>query len=165
MAQEAMEAQAARATNGARWFYWIAGLSLVNSLLMLAGQDVVMVVGLALTLVPAVILGGAGMLGQIVAMLFTLLATGLFVLMGWQASKGRDWAFIAGAVVYGLDAIVFALFADWLAFAFHGFALTQIVAGYLALRRMRTAVAFPQASETPEYEAPAAEVMAEESTA
>src|SRR5579862_2442373 len=39
------------AHKGANWFYWIAGLSIVNSLIMHGGGGIYFVVGLSVTLV------------------------------------------------------------------------------------------------------------------
>ena len=36
-------------TNGANWFFWIAGLSLINSVLHLAGVSISFLIGLGLT--------------------------------------------------------------------------------------------------------------------
>jgi hypothetical protein len=40
---------AARVVNGAKWFYWIAGLSLVNSLVVVFGGNFHFVLGLGIT--------------------------------------------------------------------------------------------------------------------
>ncbi|HPM80992.1 MAG TPA: hypothetical protein PLF81_09845, partial [Candidatus Anammoximicrobium sp.] len=45
----------ARGTSGAGWFYWIAALSLVNSIILLSGGDRHFVVGLGVTLVADVV--------------------------------------------------------------------------------------------------------------
>ena len=40
---------AAQTTNGASWFYWIAGLSAINSVVYLSGSDWSFLAGLGLT--------------------------------------------------------------------------------------------------------------------
>ena len=125
-----------RSTSGARWFYWIAALSLVTSIISLAGGTWGFLVSLGVTqLVDAVANLGADRIGwgvKGVALVFDLVAAGLFVFLGVFAGKHQTWAFILGMVLYALDAVVCLLIGFWLGLAFHAFALYSIFGGYKA---------------------------------
>jgi hypothetical protein len=125
--------------NGASWFFWIAGLSVLNTILTLAGVEWSLVLGLGTTQIAdglAVAIGGAAFAVPIVV---NLVVVGLFVLFGVYARKGRYWAFVVGMVLYGLDALIFVPFGDWLPVGFHAFALVMIALGVNALRKLRAA--------------------------
>jgi hypothetical protein len=125
-----------RMKSGANWFYWIAALSLVTSIISLAGGTWAFLVSLGVTqLVDAVANVGAERFGvgaKIVALVFDIVAAGLFAFLGVFAGKGRTWAFIVGMVLYLLDALVCLLIGFWLGLAFHAFALYSIFGGYKA---------------------------------
>src|SRR5688572_7968968 len=48
----------ARGKNGAHWFYWVAALSLVTSIIILGGGQTHFVIGLGITLLASVIASG-----------------------------------------------------------------------------------------------------------
>src|SRR5215207_1400430 len=80
-----------RMKSGAHWFYWIAALSLVTSIISLSGSDWAFLVSLGVTqLIDAVAKevatqGGGGF--KVVAFVFDLVAAGLFALLGYFAVK------------------------------------------------------------------------------
>jgi hypothetical protein len=116
--------------SSARWFWWIAGLSLVNTVLFHTGSDVTFVVGLGLTTVTNILFAG-----QIpIAIVAAAITVGFYFLIGLQAQRERLWAFYVGLVIYVLDAIVFVAFQDWLAVAFHALAIYFIYKGVARLR-------------------------------
>jgi len=116
--------------SAARWFWWIAGLSLVNTVLIHGGSDTSFVLGLGFTVVADVAFSTL----KLVAFALDALAIGFFVFMGWLALRGHFWAFLVGAAAYALDALIYLLAGDMLPLAFHGFALFFIVRGAWALR-------------------------------
>lgn len=124
--------------SGARWFYWIAGLSLVNSVLFLTGTDWSFVVGLGLADVANAFgqVAITGTTGIVVALTFDVLLAGGFAGLGLMAQKGAAWAFIVGMVIYGLDAALLVWVTDWLSVAFHGLALFYIYRGFQASRAL-----------------------------
>ena len=126
----------ARAKSGANWFYWIAVLSLVTSIISLAGGSWGFFISLGVTqLIDGIATGIATELGwgfKVVALVFDLIAAGLFALIGYFANKRYGWVFLAGMVIYALDALVFLLFRHWLGLAFHAFALYSMYGGYKA---------------------------------
>ncbi|MEW5940289.1 MAG: hypothetical protein AB1750_11540 [Chloroflexota bacterium] len=129
--------------SGASNFYWIAGLSVINSLVTIFGGGFYFVMGLGVTLVIDSVAKGISeelggnpvLLGM--GFLFSLVFDLIFVGLGYFAVKGRRWAFIAGMVLYGLDAVLMLVFQDWLGFGFHLFFMWGIWQGLNALGRLK----------------------------
>jgi hypothetical protein len=124
-----------RRLSGARWFYWVAGLSLVNSLASLAGQQWRFILGLGLTQLADALVAHSGR-GIAVVAVMDAATVGGFVLLGRFAHQGRVWAFGVGAVVYALDGLIFVGLRDWIGVAFHVFVLVMTVRGLDAARRL-----------------------------
>jgi hypothetical protein len=130
--------------SGANWFYWIAGLSLLNSVIQIFGSDRSFVVGLGITQVLDAIASAAsedagsqaGTILRAIAFALDVCVAGVFALFGWQAGKRRRWAFLIGMPLYFLDALIFLLVQDWLSLGFHAFALVGIWAGFSSLRKL-----------------------------
>ncbi len=123
--------------SGARWFYWIAGLSVVNSISMLSGSSWRFIIGLGITQVFDELGGELGGSGRLVVLVLDLLAAGVFVFFGAFAAGRQTWAFIVGMTLYALDGLILVVAADWLSVAFHAFALFCIFAGLRANQRLR----------------------------
>jgi hypothetical protein len=120
---------------GGQWFYWIAGLSLINAVLAFSGQGWRFILGLGITQVVQELAeqsGGAGVKAGIVG----LAMIAFFTALGQRAVLGNQWAFVLGMVLFGLDGCIFVLAWDWIGVAFHGFALAMIWKGYMAARRL-----------------------------
>jgi hypothetical protein len=116
--------------SGAGWFYWIAGLSAVNTVSAIAGGNFRFVIGLSITQVFDVIAVQAGVAA--IAIVLSALVLAAFVLFGVFANKRHLWAFIVGIVLYSLDAILSLVFQDWINLAFHVFALFGLISGMKA---------------------------------
>ncbi len=127
----------AQLKSGASWFYWIAGLSLINSLIALGGFNWGFILGLGITQVFDAIASEFQSLGKVVALGLDLLVIGLFVMFGIFANKGHSWAFIVGMILYALDSLIALLGQDWLALGFHGFALFCLFRGFSACRELK----------------------------
>ncbi len=116
---------------GSREFYWVAGLSLVNSALTQFKANIRFPVGLGITQVMDVIaLGLRDKLGGIalgIAITFALLGAGFFALFGWLTGRGIKAALLIGLVLYGLDGLLCLLFQDWFAVAFHAYILYKLI--------------------------------------
>jgi hypothetical protein len=128
---------------GANWFYWIAGLSVVNSIILMVGQEMSFIVGLGATqLIDGVVLG---MLEETnmpewikyVALVMDVLVATIYVMFGYLANKGYKAGFIAGMILYALDGLIFLLVMDVMSMAFHGFAMFCIFGGLKALGQLR----------------------------
>lgn len=125
--------------SAARWFWWIAGLSLVNTVLFHSGSDLNFVVGLGLTTIANVVFAG-----QLpIAIAIAGLTVGFYVVVGLLAQRERAWAFYLGLAVYALDALIFVRFQDWMPVAFHALAIFYIVKGVTRLRELSRASAEP----------------------
>jgi len=109
----------------AKVFWLIAGLSLVNAVLLHSGTNVQFVVGLGMTTLAGVLFAG----NLAVAFAVEAVLIGFYVLMGVQAGKARTWAFVLGMVVYALDAVIFLLAKDWLPVALHALFLYYLFKG------------------------------------
>lgn len=128
----------ARMRAGAKWFYWIAGLSLVNSLVVIFGGQFHFVVGLGITSVVDELAKGVGSAGTLLDLVINGTVAGVFFLFGSFAGKSQKWAFLVGMVLYGLDGLLLLAAKDILSVGFHAYALFMISRGL-------TAVGQPQA--------------------
>jgi hypothetical protein len=120
---------------GARWFYWVAGVSLVNTVVALAGQHWRFIVGLGATQVANGLAARTGR-GWAPAILLDLLLIGGFVLLGYLALQGQRWAFPVGIGLYALDGLIFLVARHWVGLAFHVFVLIMICKGFQAARQL-----------------------------
>lgn len=133
-----------RVKGGAANFYWIAGLSAINTVLAVMQSDTRFVMGLAVTqFVDAL----AFLIGQDspgsrtillgISVVIDLVILGIFVLFGYFASQGRRWAFIIGMILYAVDTLLMLFFQDWLSFGFHIFFLWGLFGGLRALNQLQ----------------------------
>ena len=130
-----------QAKRGAGWFYWIAALSIINSIALLFTLEWSFVVGLGVTQVlTAIGMALAEEVGEgvryVVFGLEVVVAL-VFVVFGYFAARRGRWAFIVGMILYGFDAFVLGVFQDWLGLGFHVFALWFINAGLAADKKLR----------------------------
>jgi hypothetical protein len=139
VAQETGELQR-QLQSGANWFYWIAGLSLVNSVAALLGSDWRFIAGLGITQILDAIaregFSNAGSAVKIIAFIFDLLVACVFVIFGIFGGKKMTWAFAVGMFIYALDAVLFLLTMDILAIAFHAYALYCLFRGLRACQQL-----------------------------
>ena len=120
--------------------YWIAGLSLINSIIHLCGAQLSFIVGFGVTqIVDGIGMGAIEAAGEEHRMLISgivfgvnLVSAAWFVLWGVLAGKAKRWAYIVGMVFYALDGLIFLLAMDLLSIGFHVFALVQIFRGFKA---------------------------------
>jgi hypothetical protein len=132
-----------RMTSGARWFYWIAGLSLVNEIASAMGSQWGFVVGLGITqilsAIASVAVRGDGaetaMTAFTVAINVAVIAA--FFLIGWLATRPSVAAFAIGIAAFALDSLIFLVAGDWIGVAFHGLALYFLWTGLTAARSMK----------------------------
>ena len=143
--------------SGANWFYWIAGLSVVNSIIALMESDVRFVIGLGITqiigVLGEVLAEQIGTTARYVAFALEILAAAVFALFGYFARKRHLCAFVTGIVLYVLDALIFLLaIQDWWSFGFHVFASIGLCTGLSATLKLRKTF-----QPRPEGQAPAAQ--------
>jgi len=134
----------------ANWFFWIAGLSLVNWLAGSTGSSIAMVMGLGVTQITTAVAHGLAKNGGAVSAVVTFLSlfltavvAGAFVFLGFQARKVRQWAFVVGMVLYAMDALLFLWVGDWISLLFHAFVLLMLGVGLTSARTVRAARTAP----------------------
>ena len=118
---------------GASWFDWIAGLSVVNAVIAMAQGSIHFVIGLGITQVVTELTRGGGAIGAGIGFAIALAAAGFFILMGHFTKQGQKWALIVGIVFYALDALLVLVAQDWLALAFHAYALFMVAKAFPAI--------------------------------
>ena len=135
--------------NASNWFYVIAALSLVNSVIFLAGSATVFAVGLGVTqfadgffqglgevLTPDFGPGAGTVLG-LMGLGFNLLIAGMYVGLGLLTRKRYRGAVITGLVLYGLDGLLLLAVGDWVSLLFHALALVGMATGLKAMGQLR----------------------------
>ncbi|HZQ66915.1 MAG TPA: hypothetical protein VFA68_00235 [Terriglobales bacterium] len=127
--------------SGAGWFITIAVLSAVNSILSMSGTGVRFIFGLGISEVVDAMAHRAGTTGYALDLVINGFVAGLFILIWHFARKGEGWAFWVGMAIYALDGLIVLLFADYLAAAFHGYALYRIYSGVLGISALQAAQA------------------------
>ena len=128
----------ARIRVSADWFFWIAGLSIINSLIMEFGGQIRFILGLGITeFVDAVIAKQASEV-HVVGWIVNLVIAGVFALFGKFGRNGQKWAFLVGMVIYAADALLMATFQIWLGLAFHVYALYRIYQGLPAVNALES---------------------------
>jgi hypothetical protein len=97
---------------GISWFFWIAALSVINTVMYLMGSDTSFLMGLGVTQFIDVIaiqlradLGSGSEIITVVAIVLDLLLAGIFVIFGILGRKKMLWAVVVGMVLYLLDGI------------------------------------------------------------
>ena len=126
----------AQLKSGASWFYWIAGLSLINSVAAFLGSDWRFILGLGVTQIIDVVGNEIGGAGKVVTLGLDVAAAGVLILFGVFGSKRHLWAFIVGMVLFTLDGLVFLIAQDWIGIAFHIFVLYCLFRGMQACRSL-----------------------------
>jgi hypothetical protein len=79
---------------GAGWFYWVAGISLTNAVITLAGQHWRFTIGLGTTQLATGLAVRTGR-GWPPTILLDLVLIGGFILLGYLALQGQLWPFAA----------------------------------------------------------------------
>jgi len=125
--------------SAARWFWWIAGLSLVNMVLFYAGSQTTFVIGLAMTTIASAMSAGS----LPVAIVLAGLTIAFYFAAGFYAQQQKLWAFYLGLAVNVADGLIYVSFQDWMPVAFHALAAYFIFKGIVRVRAL--AAASPQA--------------------
>ena len=124
-----------RVKSSGSWFYWIAGLSLINSIAAMSGSGF-FIVGLSVTLLLDSFLQGVVGNARAIGLLLNVIVSGVFVLFGVFACKRHVWAFIVGMLLYAGDTLLTMLLGLWLSFAFHVWVLFSLFVGVKAALQM-----------------------------
>ncbi len=130
---------AARLASGANWFYWIAGLSLVNALAHSFGSNWSFALGLGITQVLTAMIipeagEAAGTIPAILGWILMVALIGLFAFFGWVSRKPSLVVFVIGMSLFALDGAIFIFASDWLGVGLHVLALYFLWQGFVAAR-------------------------------
>lgn len=129
-----------RYKSGANWFYWIAGLSLVTSIISFAGGGWRFLISLGATQIFDGFAEGMstelGAAPKVIALVLDIFVTALFVLFGVLAGKKMLWAYMVGMVVFALDGLILLPFQDWIGVIAHAVVLFFMGRGYMAGREL-----------------------------
>jgi len=127
---------------GANWFYWIAGLSVINSVAFAAGANFHFLAGLGITEIADAVMDEFVKQGfpsaiRALAIGFDLIAVIGFALCGYFGNKLSRTAFIVGIAFYFVDALITLLLGDLFMTGFHALALYGLIRGFLATRELK----------------------------
>jgi hypothetical protein len=128
--------------SGANWFYWLAALSAINSLIVYFFHTSNMPFAFGLT---QWVDGTTGPLTaegwsppmQLGGLITDLLIAAVFAAFGYLAKRGHDVAFVIGIFLYGVDAMLSLGLKEFFGFAFHFIGLFFLLRGLLASRHVR----------------------------
>jgi hypothetical protein len=129
---------ATRARTGAKWFYWIAALSMINFLIL--GGKLRFGFGLGFTSVVHGLVNRAGSTGHVPDIVINACAAGTFITFGYFATKARKWAFLLGMTLYLMDGLLLVAVRDILGIGFHTYALYAISRGLAAAKQVQIQV-------------------------
>jgi len=126
--------------SGANWFFWIAGLSIINSASSLTGSSWHFVIGLSVTQfidgVARSIHGPYGNMFRMIALMMDIGFVALFASLGLWAKQKSSAGFILGMILYGFDSLMLLLIGSVIGIVFHVLALVFIFRGLQSLQKM-----------------------------
>lgn len=134
--------------SSANWFFCIAVLSIVNTLLYLGRSNINFLAGLGVTQLSDVlfaplarrIFSNSGMIIEVAPLLISVAVSGFFVVCGLATRKGDKRIFIIGMVFYGIDALIVLYFQNWLALGVHVLLLVTLYTGIKTIQKLEELV-------------------------
>jgi len=138
----------ARLKSVSSWFYWMVGLSLVNTVIVSSGSTWAFYLGLGITQVIDIVglnfktvqeaSGASGISGGQIACWFAdLLILGFLVFLAVMLTRRMAWALWCGVILYGFDALFFLVATQWIALGFHAFVLYKLSRGFSILKEAK----------------------------
>lgn len=115
----------------ASWFYWIAVLSIINSLTVALSGKSNFAVELGITkfmggIALATTESGTGHSVNYIVIGISALAAGVFALCGVAGVKHALPIYVIGMVLYAMDALIYFESQSWIPVAFHVFVLINL---------------------------------------
>ena len=145
---------AARQTQqGGDWFFWVAGLSLANTVLRVMHVPFGFFFGLGATDAAARLGLGVGL-----TLAITVAISGLIALFGVFARRGARLAFLVGMGLYLVDALLCLLLTEYLEIAAHAYVLFRLFQGFQAARQLAALRAQQASSPYGGYAPPSGDV-------
>ncbi len=123
--------------HGADWFFWLALLSVVNSLIVYFYNTPNTPIALGITQWLDGTNGGIGSAMTTGWLMINILIAVCLAMFGLFARKGSDVAFIVGIFVYAVDAFLMIGVRDVFGFGVHLLGLFFLFKGLLASRHLR----------------------------
>ena len=125
-----------RAASGANWFYWLAALSLGNSIWAFFNAGVSFWFGPGVTLFADLVGEQGGPGWKLAGLGFGIFFAAALALIGVFARR-KEAVFLAGILLYLLDTALVLLVQAWIHLAVHAYVLFRLVQGWLALRNLK----------------------------
>ena len=126
--------------SGVKWFYWIAGLSLITSIISISGGSWRFILSLGTTQLidelAKALSGSEFGPFNVIGLVLDLLVTGMFVGFGLLAAKKFLWAYILGMVIFLLDGLILLIGQDVIGIIFHALVLFWMFRGLQAGREL-----------------------------
>ena len=142
-----------RRNKGASWFYWIVGLTLINTIILQSGWDFNFWLGATVSVFADAFAAASGSASaRILSLGFDVIVIGFYAMCGVMSYRGASWAFILGLVFFALDTILLVLLLQPIGILIHGWALYCIFSGLMAnnnlqrLQREKAITGFPVAN-------------------
>lgn len=123
--------------HGADWFFWLAILSVINSLIVYFYNTPNTPVALGLTQWLDGTHGGLGASMTAGWLVINILIAGVLAMFGLLARRGSDLAFVVGIFLYVIDSFLVLGLRDFWAFGIHLIGLFFLFKGLLASRHIR----------------------------
>ena len=127
------------AKSAASWFLWIAGLSMVNSLISSFGGGIQFIFGLGITSIVDAFAHQAGTTGIVLDLVINGFIAGIFLMFWYFGGQGHKWAFYVGMGLYLIDGLILLPFHDYLGAAFHIWVLYRLYQGLSLVSRVKAA--------------------------
>lgn len=118
----------------ASWFYLIAALSVINSIIVMAGGRLRFIFGMGTTEIVDAIAQKSG--GSVMGLVVSVVIAGTCAVFGVLGNKRMAWAMWLGMALYVIDGLLLLLVQDWLSAAFHVWALMRIYQGIPAIAQL-----------------------------
>jgi GYF domain 2 len=120
--------------NGASWFFWLSGLSLVNYLLIIFHAQFQFVGCEAVTW--AAVLSAETPIFHLVA----AVGIGIWIPLGFYARQAHRWAFIVGILLLAADTVLPLVTRNFFGIAVHGWILYKLGVGLKEAWELRRAM-------------------------
>lgn len=129
--------------SGLNWFFWIAGLSLLNTILYSFGTSITFVIGLGVTQIVDGFMDalanefntGGGII-RLIGFAIDLFIAGIFVAIGILGRRRYRAPVIIGMAIYTVDGIILLLFQNFLGAGFHALALAGVWNGLKSISEL-----------------------------
>jgi hypothetical protein len=110
-----------RVKAGANSFYFLAALSLINSIVSAVGLNLTFVFGLSISQIVDGMAAGLAdnrpdlaIFAKVAALIVSIIISGIFAAFGFFGGQGRKWAFLVGMFLYFLDGVLLLVLLVWL---------------------------------------------------